>query len=637
MAINNKFENLKKTVGGIRTDADPTTADGDLIAVRIDQFGQLMTVAGAGALSPYHEEDTAHTTADYGVQCLAVRNDTLATLVSHDGDYSPLQVDSSGALFVNIGAESVNVDVNMEGVDPQGIAVSGNPMQVAHESANFDGAALPNAVAGEGLIIRPKASMSGVQYGMLVNEDGSASPIVAEGTAAGVGLQIVLDDGTDGAFAQSDATGHLKVVGSIAHDASSTTSDPFVMAYEATDVDGAPLPNTVSHQGDVIRAKGTLSGIGLQMLVTEDGSFSPVEVEGTAAGAGVQIVLDDGTDSVYAQGDTTGRLRVVGPAAEDAAVAGDPVLGGGRYDAAARSLDDGDAGAIALDAAGRQILVGSADSDAPRLGAPVMVGGQYKTTPGNLDNNDAGILLVDVQGRALVSGAAAENAAVVGSPVLTGGRYDATPRDLDDGDAGAIALDADANQIFVGPAAHDAAALGNPLLVGAEANAADRADVDEDDVAQFSADLAGYVRARLKGYDAAADASKVAPTVTDADRYLDSEELVDGTSIDADPALYYPSTAGLEMGEFDHLTVQFVLANGSVVTIEATLDDDGTPDWIDITPSGYLLNADSTGNASFTDVSGIVDFDGLNVQKVRVKLDGDGDSDAQIHIKRRRR
>ena len=110
----------------------------------------------------------------------------------------------------------------------------------------------------------------------------------------------------------------------------------------------------------------------------------------------------DGSDYQKQAGDTSGNSKIVGPAAEDAAVSGAPVQVGGRYDATPRTLDDGDVGANALDAAGRQI----------------------------------------------VAGAAAEDAAVAGNPVLSGGRYDSTPRDLDDGDAGAIALDADARVLI---------------------------------------------------------------------------------------------------------------------------------------------------------------------------------------------
>ena len=49
---------------------------------------------------------------------------------------------------------------------------------------------------------------------------------------------------------------------------------------------------------------------------------------------------------------STDTIEVVGDAAENAAVAGNPVLIGGRYDSSGRTLGDGDVGAIALDADG---------------------------------------------------------------------------------------------------------------------------------------------------------------------------------------------------------------------------------------------------------------------------------------------
>ena len=49
---------------------------------------------------------------------------------------------------------------------------------------------------------------------------------------------------------------------------------------------------------------------------------------------------------------STNTIEIVGDAAENAAVAGNPVLIGGRYDSSARTLGDGDVGAIALDADG---------------------------------------------------------------------------------------------------------------------------------------------------------------------------------------------------------------------------------------------------------------------------------------------
>ena len=52
-------------------------------------------------------EDSAHASGDKGAFILAVRNDTPGSLTSADGDYAPLQVDANGALRVS-GSFSVN-------------------------------------------------------------------------------------------------------------------------------------------------------------------------------------------------------------------------------------------------------------------------------------------------------------------------------------------------------------------------------------------------------------------------------------------------------------------------------------------------------------------------------------------------
>ena len=55
----------------------------------------------------------------------------------------------------------------------------------------------------------------------------------------------------------------------------------------------------------------------------------------------------------------TASLPMQGAAAENAAVAGNPVLVAGRYDSSARTLGDGDAGAVALDASGQMLVSGT--------------------------------------------------------------------------------------------------------------------------------------------------------------------------------------------------------------------------------------------------------------------------------------
>ena len=83
-----------------------TAANADLAAVEV-----LLTAANVdhaanevlltGIAGVVKAEDAAHSNGDKGIMSLAVRNDALATLGGADGDYAPLQVDATGALFTN--------------------------------------------------------------------------------------------------------------------------------------------------------------------------------------------------------------------------------------------------------------------------------------------------------------------------------------------------------------------------------------------------------------------------------------------------------------------------------------------------------------------------------------------------------
>lgn len=87
-----------------------TPADGDSVAAFLRTSGGALTSSGpAGALdvnvvasvSGGYAEDSAHVSGDIGTQILAVRSDAGGSLVSDDGDYTPLSVDANGRLRVD--------------------------------------------------------------------------------------------------------------------------------------------------------------------------------------------------------------------------------------------------------------------------------------------------------------------------------------------------------------------------------------------------------------------------------------------------------------------------------------------------------------------------------------------------------
>ena len=95
-----------------------------------------------------------------------------------DGDATILQTNINGGLRISGGLEHDVAIGSTNDVILQGV-----------EAADFDGAALPNDVA-EGDAVRPKGSLYGVQYVMLVNEDGSSQPAYDSGTDSDKGFEI---------------------------------------------------------------------------------------------------------------------------------------------------------------------------------------------------------------------------------------------------------------------------------------------------------------------------------------------------------------------------------------------------------------------------------------------------------------
>lgn len=84
-----------------------TNAIGKLAAnsgVDIGDVDILSIVPGTSATSLGKAEDAAHTTGDTGVMALAVRNDSAASFAGTTGDYSPISVNSVGAVQINFDA-----------------------------------------------------------------------------------------------------------------------------------------------------------------------------------------------------------------------------------------------------------------------------------------------------------------------------------------------------------------------------------------------------------------------------------------------------------------------------------------------------------------------------------------------------
>lgn len=123
--------------GGVEASAIRVTIASDSTGVlSVDDNGAALTVDNGGTFAVQVDgdaltalqlidnivqaEDAVHGTGDSGVMALAVRNDTLAALAGTDGDYAPLQVNATGALYVSVdGTATVSgtVTANLSATD----------------------------------------------------------------------------------------------------------------------------------------------------------------------------------------------------------------------------------------------------------------------------------------------------------------------------------------------------------------------------------------------------------------------------------------------------------------------------------------------------------------------------------------
>jgi len=242
-----------------------------------------------------HLEDTPHVSGDPGSLIFSVRQDTPTALATN-GEYQALITNSTGHLYTTIsgisdgttevgvvaetgalqtdltsyggiavgldnpifvafssapGTASANVNIASVGTEKarhnQIVVTSG--LNILFEGKDFDGSALPNTVT-EGDFVRPAASLSGVQYSTLVNENGSSTPLADHDAAIGTGVGV----------------------------------STMIQGLEAKDFDGSALPNSVV-EGDAVRTAASLNGVQYTMLTDEDGSDTPLIAESAVIAA----------------------------------------------------------------------------------------------------------------------------------------------------------------------------------------------------------------------------------------------------------------------------------------------------------------------------------------------------------------
>jgi len=110
------------------TEGSLVSADGDYSPLQVDALGRLRVAADIDVVTGAEKaEDSAHTTGDIGSYVLAVRQDTLSASVSDDGDYGSFKIDALGRLWTN---SAISGDVADDDAD------SGNPVKVGQRAVS---------------------------------------------------------------------------------------------------------------------------------------------------------------------------------------------------------------------------------------------------------------------------------------------------------------------------------------------------------------------------------------------------------------------------------------------------------------------------------------------------------------------
>lgn len=240
------------------TPAGITTTDGDNVGQRgtdygaayvtlLDSSGSEVSVGGG----TQYDEDSQHTTGDKGTQMLAVRNDTLAALATTDGDYAPLQVNASGALYIQEGS-ALDVSAATVTVDGSGFTQPVSGTVTANAGTNLNTSALLTTSAFNAAF--GTAGSADTQV-MSIQGIASMTPLLVDATGQG-DIPVTLDSEAVVLGAGSAAIGKLAANSGVdIGDVDVTSITGLTMSNDAAQVTGDEAHNATD-AGNPIKIGG---------------------------------------------------------------------------------------------------------------------------------------------------------------------------------------------------------------------------------------------------------------------------------------------------------------------------------------------------------------------------------------------
>lgn len=278
--------------------ASNTSADGDFSYLKVSSNGSLYVTGGGGGTQ--YQEDVAHASGDTGTLALAVRRDTAAVGSGTDGDYSTLNVDASGRLHVNVGALPASTNtIEIVGDVAADAAVAGNPVLVGYRAST----ATPTAMSGDGDSVHAWADRNGatVVTGRLV-DDSAFTPgtdrVVAVGYTADEASTDSVDEGDIGAARMT--LDRKQISANYAHTAGGWTPHRLI---SAATTNATSLKASAGQVGSIIcsNVNAAMRYLKLYNLATAPtvGTSTPVHVipiPGNTAGAGCVVNFGAGLE-----------------------------------------------------------------------------------------------------------------------------------------------------------------------------------------------------------------------------------------------------------------------------------------------------------------------------------------------------
>ena len=267
----------------------------------------------------------AFTAWDVGAPSLVVRNDTLANLDGNiaDGDYSMLQVNSSGALYVDI-ADGGQLDTLLDTLETTLTAIETDQAAIEVLLTGIDSdtdaiktavQTLDNAISGSEMQVNVVASLpagsaaigklaanSGVDIGDVDVTSLPSDTFVAEDGALGKGVLLQGDDGSDRKNVLVDSSGRLKV--DIATSSSGTSVPVGITA-------GSAIIGKVGHDitGGADGVK-IVSSAGTDVVLGGDVDCKKIDIQAQTDNTGLIAVGFTGVDATEATG--TGIILYAG-------------------------------------------------------------------------------------------------------------------------------------------------------------------------------------------------------------------------------------------------------------------------------------------------------------------------------------